>query len=323
MSSSAASAAVDVDRNERIAVSLRHEKRRKARKYALLYVFFLTPTVVLFIFHYIPIYGVIIAFKDYRILYGILGSKWNNFEHFARLFTDPYFARIFRNTLLISLYRIVFGFPAPILLALLINEIGNLTFKRVIQSISYLPHFMSWVVLAGIIIEILSPQRGILGAVFNALGKQPPNILTNVRLFRPMLILTGIWQSVGWGTIVYLAAITSIDPGLYESAAIDGANRLQRATYITMPSLYPVMTILFILRLGHVLNAGFDQIFNLYNPIVYEVADIIDTYVYRVGLIDRQFDFSTAVGLFKNVIGVTLIFATNGVIKRFSDYGIW
>lgn len=323
MTADVTTAPVDGARALRIAHSLRQEKRRKARKYALLYLFFLVPVVVLFIFHYIPIYGVIIAFKDYRIRYGIMGSPWNNFAHFARLFTDPYFGRIFRNTLLISLYRIVFGFPAPIILALLINEIGNLTFKRIIQSISYLPHFMSWVVLAGIIIEILSPQRGIIGAAFNAVGKEAPNILTNVRLFRPMLIVTGIWQSVGWGTIVYLAAITSIDPGLYESAAIDGANRFQRAAFITIPSLFPVMTILFILRLGHVLNAGFDQIFNLYNPIVYEVSDIIDTYVYRVGLIDRQFDFSTAVGLFKNVIGVTLIFGTNSIIKRFSDYGIW
>jgi putative aldouronate transport system permease protein len=152
-------------RAERIAVSLKHEKHRKARKYLMLYVFFLVPTVVLFVFHYLPIYGIIIAFKDFRIVHGILGSKWNNFEHFTRLFTDPYFARIFRNTLLISLYRIVFGFPAPILLALLLNEIGNLTFKRIIQSISYLPHFMSWVVLAGIIIEILSPQRGIVAAI--------------------------------------------------------------------------------------------------------------------------------------------------------------
>lgn len=321
--SSVVPAKVEAGRAERIAVSLRQEKKRKARKYALLYVFFVVPAAVLFVFHYIPIYGVVIAFKDYRIIHGIMGSRWNNFEHFARLFTDPYFARIFRNTLVISLYRIVFGFPAPIILALLINEIGNLTFKRVIQSISYLPHFMSWVVLAGIIIEILSPQRGILGATFEAFGKEAPNILTNVRLFRPMLIASGIWQSVGWGTIVYLAAITSIDPGLYESAAIDGANRFHRAVYITIPSLYPVMTILFILRLGHVLNAGFDQIFNLYNPIVYEVSDIIDTYVYRVGLIDRQFDFSTAVGLFKNIIGVVLIFGTNSIIKRFSDYGIW
>jgi putative aldouronate transport system permease protein len=321
--SNAVTTPTEIAREKRIAHSLRNEKKRKARKYALLYVFFLVPAAVLFIFHYIPIYGILIAFKDYRILYGILGSKWNNFEHFARLFTDPYFGRIFRNTLLISLYRIVFGFPAPIVLALLINEMGNLAFKRIIQSISYLPHFMSWVVLAGIMIEIFSPQRGIIGAVFNAFGKEAPNILTNVKAFRPMLIITGIWQSVGWGTIIFLAAITSIDPGLYESAAIDGANRAQRAAYITIPSLYPVMTILFILRLGQVLNAGFDQIFNLYNPIVYEVADIIDTYVYRVGLIDRQFDFSTAVGLFKNVIGVTLIFGSNAIIKRFSDYGIW
>ncbi|MBT3272142.1 MAG: sugar ABC transporter permease [Spirochaetales bacterium] len=311
------------DRQSFISGRLKREKRRKARKYLLLYVFFLVPAALLFIFHYIPIYGITIAFKDYRILYGIMGSKWNGFAHFTRLITDPYFGRIFWNTIVISFYRIAFGFPAPVILALLINEISNMPFKRIIQSISYLPHFMSWVVLAGIIIEVLSPQRGIIGTIYKAFGAEPPNLLTSIKFFRPMLILTGIWQAAGWGTIIYLAAISSIDPGQYESAAIDGASRFQRARYITIPALYPVMTILFLLRLGHVLNAGFDQIFNLYNPIVYEVSDIIDTFVYRVGLLDRQFDFSTAVGLFKNAIGVALILGTNAVVKRFSEYGIW
>ncbi len=288
-----------------------------------LYLLFLIPATTLFIFKYIPIYGVIIAFKDFSIFHGIVDSPWVGLEHFERFFSSIYIGRLMRNTLLISLMRIVFGFPAPIVLALLINEVSNLSLKRVIQSISYLPHFMSWVVLAGIIIEILSPQRGVVGFIYTRFGLTPPNFMTSPALFRPMLIITGIWKSVGWGTVVYLAALTGIDPQLYESASIDGANRFQMALKITIPSLIPVMIILFILRLGRVLNAGFDQIFNLYNPLVYEVADIIDTYVFRIGLLERRYDYGAAVGLFKNVVGITLVFGSNWIIRKFSEYGIW
>ena len=288
-----------------------------------LYVLFLIPALSLFIFHYIPIYGVIIAFKDYSIFRGIFDSPWVGLAHFERFFSGMFFTRLMRNTLLISLMRIVFGFPAPIILAMLINEVANLRLRRVIQSISYLPHFMSWVVLAGIIVEILSPQRGIVGYVYSLVGVTPPNFLTSPAHFRSILIITGIWQGVGWGTVVYLAALSGIDPALYESAAIDGANRFQMALRITIPSLIPVMTILFILRLGRVLNAGFDQILNLYNPLVYEVADIIDTYVFRIGLLEHRYDYGAAVGLFKNVVGITLVLGSNTIIRKFSDYGIW
>ena len=303
--------------------SLRLERHRRARRMSMLYVFFLIPGVLLLVFKYVPMYGVIIAFKDFRIGSGIWGSPWNNFDHFLLAFTNPYFARILRNTIVISLLRIVFGFPAPIILALLINELRWMPFKRTIQSISYLPHFMSWVVLAGMMFEILSPQRGIVGYVYSLLGREAPNLLASTALFRPMLIGTQIWKEVGWGTVIYLAAIAGIDPQLYESANIDGANRLQRALHITVPSLIPVIIILFILRIGDMLDAGFDQIFNMYNPLVYEVADIVDTYVYRVGLIDRRYDFSAAVGLFKNVVGVILLIGTNMVVRRYSEYGIW
>jgi putative aldouronate transport system permease protein len=263
------------------------------------------------------------AFKDYSFRLGVLRSPWNNFDHFRRFFSTPYIYRILRNTVVISFLRIIFGFPAPVLLAILLNELKSQGFKKVVQSISYLPHFMSWVVLSGIVVEVLSPQRGIVGYIFSLLGRDAPNVLLNRRFFRPMLVATGIWQSVGWGSIIYLAALSGIDPALYESATVDGANRFRMAVHITIPSLVPVMTILFILRLGHILNAGFDQIFNLYSPAVYEVADIIDTYVYRVGILDRQYGFTTAVGLFKNVVGFILVFGTNVVIRRFSDYGIW
>ena len=252
-----------------------------------------------------------------------MGSPWNNFAHFKAAFDNPFFGRVFRNTVIISVLRIIFGFPAPIILALLINEVSHMAFKRTVQSILYLPHFMSWVIMAGILIEVLSPQRGIVGYLFTLFGREPPNLLATTRLFRPMMIITDVWKEVGWGTIIYLAAISSIGPELYESAVIDGANRFQRAVYITIPSIIPAITILFILRLGGILDAGFDQIFNFYSPLVYEVADIIDTYVYRVGLIDMKFDYSTAVGLFKNVIGVILVVGANLIIKRFSEYGIW
>ena len=302
---------------------LKGEKWRRAKRYWMLYVIMLFPMVQMFIFKYIPIYGITLAFKDFKINLGFFRSPWNNFAHFKRIFASVYFGRILRNTIIISFYRVIFGFPAPIILALLINEVTAMGYKRVVQTISYLPHFMSWVVLASILVEILSPTRGLIGWIWALFGKEAPLILTSLTAFRPMLIISGIWQGVGWGTIVYLAALTGIDPQLYESAAVDGANRFRMAIHITLPSLVPVMTVLFILRLGGILNAGFDQIFNLYNPLVYEVADILDTYIYRVGLFGRRYGFGTAVGLFKSAIGVALIIGTNTIIRRFSEYGIW
>ena len=306
-----------------IAKSLRQEKWNKAKRYRLLYLIMAFPIIQLIIFHYIPIYGIIIAFKDYKFNLGFWRSPWNNFYHFKRIFASVYFGRIIRNTLIISFYRIIFGFPAPILLALLINEVENTTFKKTVQSISYLPHFFSWVVLASIMVEILSPTRGFWGYINSVFGREAPNLLTSLTAFRPMLIVTGIWQGIGWGTVVYLAAITGINPELYECAAVEGANRFRMAIHITLPSLVPVITVLVILRLGRILNAGFEQILNLYNPLVYEVADILDTYIYRVGLFGRQYGFGAAVGLFKSAIGVLLIVLTNTIIKKFSDYGIW
>ena len=314
--------AVELDKKTLKEIA-RRERLSNLKKLRQLYLFIIIPVISLFIFHYMPIYGILIAFKKFNPTLGIWNSKWNSFAHFDRLFHDFMFARILRNTIIISLMRLGFGFPAPIILALLLNEVRTMGFKRVVQTITYLPHFLSWVVLSGIIMEVLSPQRGILAWMWGMFGKDAPNLLMDKNYFRPMLVVTGIWKEVGWGTVIYLAALAGIDPGLYESASIDGANRFQQAWRITVPSLVPVMTILFILNLGGILNAGFDQVFNMYNPLVYEVGDIIDTYVYRIGIVQRQYDFSTAVGLFKNLMGVILIIGTNAVIKRFTEYGIW
>ena len=308
--------------NNGVAVK-KGEKFRRAMKMKQLYLLLIPATVLLFIFAYIPMYGIIIAFKNFKAADGIFGSAWNNFKHFRQLFRNPGFARVFRNTISISLLRIIFGYPAPIIFALLLNELFHVRFKKIIQTISYLPYFMSWVVLSGILVELLSPTRGAVNYVITWLGGTPVNFLTSSGYFIAILIISGLWQGVGYGAIIYLASLSSINPELYESADLDGANRFRKAVHISIPSLVPVITILFILGLGGILNAGFDQIFNLYNPIVYDVADIIDTYLYRVGLQEMRYDFATAVGLFRNIIAIALIIGANIFARKFSEYALW
>jgi len=293
----------------------------KKSKYLFL---MLVPTLLWYaIFHYGPLYGVQLAFKDFSPIRGIWGSPWVGLEHFKFLFfQSPDFLRIFRNTVLISLYNLVFGFPAPIILALLLNELRFKVFKRVAQSISYIPHFFSWVVLAGIITVMLSPSEGPVNYLLKMVGLEPIYFLADSQYFRSTLVATGIWKEIGWGTIIYLAALAGVDPTLYEAAKIDGASRAKQTWYITLPSILPVITIMFILSLGSILNAGFDQIFNLYNPAVYDVADIIDTYVYRAGILGAQFGLTTAVGLFKNIIGITLVLTTNYIVKKLGQEGV-
>jgi putative aldouronate transport system permease protein len=288
-----------------------------------LYLFLVGPVVLIFIFKYIPIYGLYMAFVDFRIGKNILSSPWNNFENFRLLFASTDFSRYFFNTIIISVMRIAFVFPAPILFALLLNEVRREKFKRVVQSIAYLPHFMSWVVLAGLVGEFLSPQRGIVNYIITLFGGEPIYFLSSTKWFRPILIITDIWRSIGWGSIIYLAALSSVDVSSYEAAELDGANRFQVAWHISIPSILPIISIMLILRMGHIMNAGFDQVFNLYSPVVYSVADIIDTYVYRAGILNAQYGYTTAVGLFKNVIGFVLVIGTNMLVRRTGDYGIW
>jgi len=284
----------------------------------------LVPAVALLIvFKYVPMYGVGIAFVDYNIVKGILGSAWNNFKWFEWVFNDHFFWRVLRNTVILSLLRLAFGFPAPILLALLLNEVRNTSFKRSVQSISYLPHFLSWVVLGGIIKELLSVQRGVVPYLMTVVGLEPINFLTNIPTFRALLVATGIWQGIGWGSIIYLAALSGIDPELYESATVDGANRLQMALRVTLPALAPIMMILFLLQLGNVLEQGWDQIFNLYNDVVVSVSDVFETLVYRSGIEGPRYSYATAINLFQNVVGFALLMLANQIVRRRNEYAIW
>ena len=285
------------------------------------------PGVLYYIlFHYVPIYGLVIAFKDYNGLGGVRGiltAPWAGLRHFQNLFASHYFWRLLRNTLLISTYRLVFGFPAPILLALLLNEVANSALKRTVQTISYLPHFISWVIVAGLTIMLLSPSTGPVNAALARLGAKPIAFLADPRYFRGVLVTSSIWHGIGWGSIVYLAAISNIPQEQYESAYIDGATRVQRAAWITLPSISPIIVILLILRVGQIINENFEQIFNLYNPAVYEVADVFETYIYRRGILQADYSYTTAVGFFKSVTSLALVFATNRIAKAIGSEGLW
>lgn len=281
------------------------------------------PTIVYFVvFAYVPMIGLQIAFKDFKVFSGMWESPWVGFEHFQTLFASDKFPELIRNTLLISLYRIVFGFPVPIIFALLLNEVRRMWFKRSVQTVTYFPHFLSWVVFAGIIVNIFGPT-GIVNTLVVDAGGDRINFLTNPDTFRSVLVLTGIMKEFGWGAIIYLATLSGIDANLYEAARVDGASKLRQIWHVTLPGLRPVMAVLLVLSLGNLLDAGFDQVFQLYNGAVLEVGDIIDTYVYRVGLLDAQFELATAVGLFKGVVGLVMILAANFVLRRMGQRSIW
>lgn len=284
----------------------------------------MVPGILFFlVFRYAPMWGIVIAFQNYSVFAGIAGSEWVGFEHFRAMFLSNDFYVIFRNTLLISLYKIIWGFPAPIVIALLLNEIRLMAYKRTIQTMIYLPHFLSWVIIGGILFNVLSPTTGVINGVIQWLGFKPVLFLGDPAWFRSVLVISDIWKDAGWGAIIYLAALAGIDPQLYEAAIMDGANKWKQLWHITLPSILSTIVILFVLRLGNVLEVGFEQIFVLYNPLVYEVADVIETYVYRVGITQGQFSFSTAVGLFKSVVGMILVVAANRIAKKLGQEGIW
>ena len=270
---------------------------------------------LLVVMHYVPMAGIVIAFKQFNIKGGLWRSPWVGLKYFRQMMETPSFLRIIWNTIRISFLKVLFGFPAPILFALILNEIPGLRIRKVFQTISYLPHFLSWVVVAGLVLSLLSVQ-GPVNSLLASWRGEPVIFMQEPRYFTGIVVASDIWKEIGWGSIIYLAAIAGIDVQLYEAAAIDGASRLQRIRAITLPSLIPVIVTLFILRIGGLLNAGFDQVLNLYNPLVLGVGDIIDTYVYRTGLVQMQYSFSAAVGISKNVVGFLLVILTNTMVNR-------
>lgn len=308
------------------AISVHAPLRKQISRYKAYYLLILPGILYFVIWHYLPMLGIVIAFKDVSPYGGaaeMLTSPWVGLEHFKKFFRSFYFWNILRNTLNISVQKLIFGFPAPILLALLLNEITNVHYKRVVQTVSYLPHFISSVIMAGLMYNVLSTNGGIVNEIIKLFGGTPIFFLGESRYFVKTLVVSSIWQGVGWGTIIYLAAITGIDSQLYEAARIDGANKLQQVVHITLPGVLGVASIMLIMNLGNILNAGFEQILLLYSPSVYDVADIIDTYVYREGLINLNYSYSAAVGLFKSVIGLILVLSVNWVIKKSGQSGIW
>lgn len=292
--------------------------QRTWRRYWPYYVLLLPGIVYFIVFKYVPMGGIMIAFKEYKLGQGIFGSEWVGLKWFRILFGDSGFWIAFRNTIIISFYKLIFGFPAPIVLAIMLNEVANGWFKRTIQTIVYFPHFLSWVVLGGILITILSPTTGIV-SWFGA--KSSP--LASPEHFRSLLVWSGIWKEAGWNTIIYLAAIAGINPELYEAAKIDGASRWRLIRHITLPSIAGTIVVMLILRTGYIMQAGFDQIYILYNPVVYNVADILDTYVYRNGLTIGRFAFATAAGLFQSAAGLLLLLFANWSAKRIGKQGLW
>jgi putative aldouronate transport system permease protein len=286
--------------------------------------FMLLPAVVYYIlFHYLPLYGATIAFKDFNITKGILGSPWAGLKHFQYLFSLDKFWQVILNTILINLYRLAFGFPFPLFVALLLNEVRVRWFQRSVQTAIYLPHFISWVILGGLMVNFLALDSGVVNNIIEAFGGTPIGFMSDEKYFRHTLVFSMIWKEFGWNSIIFIAALAGVSPHLYEAAMIDGANRFQRIWHITLPCIRSTIVILLILRLGNLMEAGFEQIFVLYHPGVYSVADIIDTYVYRTGLAEGRFSLAAAVGLFKSVINLTLLVIANNLARMMGEQGIY
>ncbi|MCR8631385.1 ABC transporter permease [Paenibacillus radicis (ex Xue et al. 2023)] len=275
------------------------------------------------IFKYIPMWGVMIAFKDYRPFLGFSQSPWVGMKYFDRFFNDPSFFQLLSNTLILGLYNLIFFFPAPIIIALLLNELRSERFKRFVQSMIYVPHFVSWVVVIGIAYVFLTTEGGLLNDIIASSGGTKINFLASEEWFRPMIILEVVWKETGWGTIIFLAALAGVDPQLYEAARIDGANRWRQIWHITLPAIRSTIIILLILRLGHFLETGFEQIWLMLNPLNRSLGEVFDTYVYTSGITQGQFSYSTAVGLFKSFVGLLMVMGANWLAKKFGEEGIY
>ena len=284
----------------------------------------LVPCVVYFIiFNYVPMYGLILAFKNFKFSTGILGSPWVGLENFRYLFHLDAFYRVLGNSLLLNLLKLVLYFPIPIVLTMALNEIPFIRYKRISQTLLYLPYFISWVVIGGILVNLLSPSWGIINSAIRAFGGDPVFFLGSAKYFRGIAIVSNIWKNVGWDTIIYLAAVTAVNPELYEAATVDGASRLQRIRHITLPGIKGTIVILLLLTIGNIMNNGFEQIFMLQNASNLAVSEVFETYTYRLGIINGRFSFATTVGLFSSVVGFTLLMIANWIAKLMGEEGIF
>jgi putative aldouronate transport system permease protein len=297
--------------------------RGRFLKDRLLYIMLVIPLVHILIFSYLPMYGVSIAFQDYNVFSGFLNSKWVWFDNFIQVFKDDYFWKVFFNTLRIGTISTLISFPAPILLALLLNEVVNSTLKKFVQTLTYVPYFVSMVVICGMILQMLQPQTGILNIALKAILGRDVYFATESQWFIPVYVLSGIWQSTGFGAIIYLAALSNIDVEQYEAATIDGASRYQRAIYITIPGIMPTIIMMFILSMPGILSANFEKILLLYNPVLYDIADVVPTYVFRRGLMGLDFSYGTAVSFLFSLLSLFIIWGTNKVAKSYSDISLW
>lgn len=288
-----------------------------------LYVIFAPVLLFFILFHYVPLYGIQVAFKNYNIFAGIAKSPWVGFDQFVKFFTGPYFIRTLKNTFAISFYGLVFGFPIPIILALLLNEVRTVWYKKLIQTLSYLPHFVSSVVIAGIAVNFLSPSHGLVNNIIAGLGGERIYFLIQPQFFRTIFTSINIWAGAGFASIIYIAALSGVDAELYEAAKIDGASKWQQLWNVTIPGILPTIVIVLILRIGQLLNVGYEMIILLYQPATYETADVISSYVYRQAFQGADYSLATAVDLFDSIVALILVFAANKISKKLTDTGIW
>ena len=295
---------------------------RNWRAYSFIYWMLLPIVLYYVIFHYIPMFGVVIAFQNYKPALGIMGSKFVGLKHFKSFFNSIYFVRVIKNTFIINLLQIVFAFPVPIFFALILNEIQARRYQRIVQTVSYMPHFVSLVVICAIVVDF-TLSDGLINDLIEALGGDRANLLNDPGLYRPIYVVSGIWQNFGWSSIIYLAALTNVDPALYEAAAIDGAGRFRRMIHISLTALTPIIVIQFIMRVGNILSQGYEKTILLYNSLTYETADIIASYVYRRGLLESNYSFGAAVSIFNSVVNLTILCLANAISRRVSENSLW
>jgi len=307
--------------------TLRTNRKRNIIKTLLrqryLYLLFLPGALYYIIFKYAPMFGVVIAFQNYNVFDGFFGSDWVGFKHFQSFFSNPIFWRLIENTLLLNIYLLLWGFPAPILLALMINEVRNNTFKRFVQTVSYLPHFITTVIIVGIVTDIMSPSTGAIGKALNSLLGQEIIFMSDAAWFRTIYVAADIWRGIGWGTIIYLAALSGVDVALYEAAMIDGAGKLKRMLYITIPCIVPTIIIVLILRMGSILSVGFETVYLMQTPLNTQTSEVLSTFVYKRGLSGGQYSYGTAVDLFNSIIGFVLLITVNRISSKVSETSLW